>query len=137
MPTLEERIKEFNELEYRDQCRYIVNKLISLEYIDIMHTVFFKRLQIILRNVPLIYLRARNTNNMHNQNHIYKYEFNVQFYPQSERIFDDILYIRYKSILDIHYDQNYNHQCYINSKRHGRIKMLITDEDIQKDGFTF
>ena len=43
MPTLEERIKEFNELEYRDQCRYIVNKLISLEYIDIMHTVFFKR----------------------------------------------------------------------------------------------
>ena len=137
MPTLEERIKEFNELEYRDQCRYIVNKLISLEYIDIMHTVFFKRLQIILRNLPLIYLRTRNTNNMHNQNHIYKYEFNVQFYPQSERIFDDILYIRYKSILDIHYDQNYNQKFYINSKRHGRIKMAITDEDIQKDGFAF
>ena len=137
MPTLEERIKEFNELEYRDQCRYIVNKLISLEYIGIMHTVFFKRLQIILRNLPLIYLRTRNTNNMHNQNHIYKYEFNVQFYPQSERIFDDILYIRYKSILDIHYDQNYNHKFYINSKRHGRIKMAITDEDIQKDGFAF
>ena len=70
MPTLEERIKEFNELEYRDQCRYIVNKLISLEYIDIMHTVFFKRLQIILRDLPLIYLRTRNTNSMHNQNHI-------------------------------------------------------------------
>ena len=137
MPTLEERIKEFNELEYRDQCRYIVNKLISLEYVDIMHTVFFKRLQIILRNLPLIYLRTRNTNNMHNQNHIYKYEFNVQFYPQSERIFDDILYIRYKSILDIHYDQNYNQKFYINSKRHGRIKMAITDEDIQKDGFAF
>ena len=70
MPTLEERIKEFNELEYRDQCRYIVNKPINLEYIDIMHTAFFKRLQIILRDLPLIYLRTRNTNNMHNQNHI-------------------------------------------------------------------
>ena len=74
---------------------------------------------------------------MHNQNHIYKYEFNVQFYPQSERIIDEILYIRDRLILDIHYDQNYNNRFYINSKRQGRIKMVISDEDIQNDQFTF
>ena len=74
---------------------------------------------------------------MHNQNHIYKYEFNVQFYPQSERIIDEILYIRDRLILDIHYDQNYNNRFYINSKRQGRIKMVISDEDIQNDRFTF
>ena len=94
MSTSEERIKEFTELKYNDQCRYIVNKLISLEHIDIKHNTFFKRLQIILRDLPFIYLKTRDTNNLHNQNHVYKYEFNVQFYPQPEKIIDEILYIR-------------------------------------------
>ena len=70
MSTSEERIKEFTELKYNDQCRYIVNKLISLEHIDIKHNTFFKRLQIILRDLPFIYLKTRDTNNLHNQNHI-------------------------------------------------------------------
>ena len=49
MPTLEERIKEFNALSYCNQWRYIANKLISLDYINIKHTILYKRLQIVLK----------------------------------------------------------------------------------------
>ena len=72
MPTLEERIEEFNALSYCNQCRYIANKLITLDYMDITHTIFYKRLQIVLKDILRIYLKAYN-----NQIDTYKYEFNV------------------------------------------------------------
>ena len=129
IPTLEERIKEFNALSYCNQCRHIANKLISLDCIEIKHTIFYKRLQIVLKDIPRIYLKAYN-----NQTDTYKYELNVQFYPYPEKIIDDILCIGNKATLNIRHEGN---GFSFETKKHGPIIINVSDDDMQKDQFTF
>ena len=49
--SLSKHIKELNMLSYKDQRKYIINKLICMEPDDIAHHTFFKKLQIILINL--------------------------------------------------------------------------------------
>ena len=50
--SLSKHIIELNKLSYRDQCAYITIKLIFMEPDDISHLTFFKKLQIILTDLP-------------------------------------------------------------------------------------
>ena len=50
--SLSKHITELNKLSYKDQCVYIAKKLISMEPDDIAHLTFFKKLQIILTDLP-------------------------------------------------------------------------------------
>ena len=48
MDLLYDNILEFKILNYNDQCKYVINKLLSIKSYDITHTVFYKTLFIIL-----------------------------------------------------------------------------------------
>ena len=51
--SLSNYITELNKLSYKDQCAYISKKkLISMRPDDITHFTFFKKLQIMLINLP-------------------------------------------------------------------------------------
>ena len=50
--SLSKHITELNTLSYKDQCVYIAKKLISMEPDDIAHLTLFKKLQIILTDLP-------------------------------------------------------------------------------------
>ena len=50
--SLSNYITELNKLSYKDQCAYITKKLISMQPDDITHFTFFKKLQIMLINLP-------------------------------------------------------------------------------------
>ena len=50
--SLSKHITELNKLSYTEKCVYIAKKLISVEPDDISHLTFFKKLQIILIDLP-------------------------------------------------------------------------------------
>ena len=47
-----EYIIEINSLNYKKQCKYIKNKLLSLKSCDISRIIFFKKLQVKLYRLP-------------------------------------------------------------------------------------
>ena len=49
MSQLTEYIKQINSLNYNKQCRYIKNESLSR---DISRIIFFKKLHVILHNLP-------------------------------------------------------------------------------------
>ena len=49
-----DNILEINCLEYNEQCLCIANKLLSYNPIDITHTIFSKKLYVILKRLPEI-----------------------------------------------------------------------------------
>ena len=44
MDLLYDNILEFKILNYNDQCKCVINKLLSIKSYDITHTVFYKTL---------------------------------------------------------------------------------------------
>ena len=42
MDLLYDNILEFKILNYKDQCKCVINKLLSIKSYDITHTVFYK-----------------------------------------------------------------------------------------------
>ena len=50
--SLSKHITELNKLSYKGQCVYVAKKLISMEQDDITYLRFFKKLQIILTDLP-------------------------------------------------------------------------------------
>ena len=50
--SLSNYITEINKLSYKDKGAYITKKLISMEPDDITYFIFFKKLQIMLINLP-------------------------------------------------------------------------------------
>ena len=95
---------------------------------DITHTIFYKRLQIVLKDILRIYLKAYN-----NQIDTYKYEFNVQFYLHSEKIIDHILCIGNKTTLNIRREGN---GFSFETKKHGSLIINVSDDDIQNNRVT-
>ena len=49
--SLSNYITELNKLSYKDQCAYIIKKLISMQPDDITYFTFLKKLQIMLINL--------------------------------------------------------------------------------------
>ena len=52
MSQITEYIIQINSLNYNKQCRYVKNELLSLDTSDISRIIFFKKLHVILHNLP-------------------------------------------------------------------------------------
>ena len=52
MEEINDNILKINCLDYNEQCLCIGNKLLSYNPIDIAHTIFFKKLYMILKRLP-------------------------------------------------------------------------------------
>ena len=48
-------VTKLNKLSYKDQCMYITKKLLSMEPDDITYYIFFKKLQMMLIDLPDIF----------------------------------------------------------------------------------
>ena len=59
MNKITQHIIQINCLNYNRQCNYIKTKLLSVDFHDIDHIMFFKKLQIILQKLP-VYLKDIN-----------------------------------------------------------------------------
>ena len=52
-------IEKINSLNYSGQCKYTKSKLLSFKTIDVPHTVFLKKLYVLLDNLPW-YIKESN-----------------------------------------------------------------------------
>ena len=52
MNKVNENILKIKCLDYNKECIYLANKLLSYNLIDITHTIFFKRLYVLLKRLP-------------------------------------------------------------------------------------
>ena len=59
MDEIKKYIEKINSLNFRGQCRYVKNKLLSFKTNDVRYTLFFKKLYILLDNLPW-YLKETN-----------------------------------------------------------------------------
>ena len=59
MNKIRQHIIQINCLNYNRQCNYIKKKLLSVDFHDIDHIMFFKKFQIILQELP-VYLKDIN-----------------------------------------------------------------------------
>ena len=59
MDEIKKYIDKINSLNFRWQCRYVKNKLLSFKTNDVLYTLFFKKLYILLDNLPW-YLKETN-----------------------------------------------------------------------------
>ena len=50
MNQITEYIIQINSLNYNKQCKYVKNKLLSIDFCDITDIMFFKKVQIILKH---------------------------------------------------------------------------------------
>ena len=59
MDEIKKYIEKINSLNFRGQCWYVKNKLLSFKTNDVTYTLFFKKLYILLDNLPW-YLKETN-----------------------------------------------------------------------------
>ena len=70
MDYLENFIKKFNKLTDREQCKCIENKLLSFNLYEIQFNIFFKKLHVLLNELP------DDINKISKENKRYIYKFN-------------------------------------------------------------
>ena len=56
MNEITEYIVQINSLNYNKQCKYLKNKLLSIDICNITDITFFEKVQVILKKLP-IYLK--------------------------------------------------------------------------------
>ena len=59
METISKYVKKVNALNYNAQCKHVRSKLLSTKHKDIAHTLFFKKLYLLLDDLPR-WLRETN-----------------------------------------------------------------------------
>ena len=84
MDKITQYVVEINCLNYNSQCKYIKNKLLSIDICDIEHIMFFKKLQVILHKLP-VYLSETDININEEANNL----FNVFFVLDDTSYFID------------------------------------------------
>ena len=52
MSQITEYIAQINTRNYNSQCKYVKKKLLSVNSCDISRVIFFKKLRVILYNLP-------------------------------------------------------------------------------------
>ena len=63
---------QINCLNYINQCKYVKNKLLSVNIYDTRHIMFFKKLQVILQKLP-VYLKEIDVNINEEANGLFKF----------------------------------------------------------------
>ena len=59
MNKITKYIVQINSLNYNKQCKYVKNKLLSIDFCDITHIMFFKKVQVILKKATYLFKRNR------------------------------------------------------------------------------
>ena len=72
MNKITEYIVQINSLNYNKQCKYVKNKLLSIDFGHITHIMFFKKLQVILQKLP-IYLTEIGITVNQEGNHLFNF----------------------------------------------------------------
>ena len=72
MNKITEYIVEINSLNYKKQCKYVKNKLLSIDFCDITHIMFFKKVQVVLKKLP-IYLKETDITINQEGNHLFNF----------------------------------------------------------------
>ena len=72
MNKITEYIIQINSLNYDRQCKYVKNKLLSIEVCDITDSMFFKKVQVILKKLP-IYLKEIDIEINQEGNHLFNF----------------------------------------------------------------
>ena len=71
MNKITEYIVQINSLNYNKQCKYVKNKLLSIDFCDITH-MFFKKLQVIFEKPP-VYLKKIDIEINQEGNHLFNF----------------------------------------------------------------
>ena len=72
MNKITKYIVQINSLNYNKQCKYVKNKLLSIDFCDITHIMFFKKVQVILKKLP-IYLKEIDIEINQEGNHLFNF----------------------------------------------------------------
>ena len=72
MSKITEYIVQINSLNYNKQCKYVKNKLLSIDFCDITHIMFLKKAQVILKKLP-IYLKEIYIEINQEGNHLFNF----------------------------------------------------------------
>ena len=72
MNKITEYIIQINSLNYNKQCKYVKNKLLSIDFCNITHFMIFKKLQVILKKL-LIYLKEIDIQINQEGNHLFNF----------------------------------------------------------------
>ena len=76
MDKITQYVGQINCLDYNKQCKYIKNKLLSINISDIKHIMFFKKIQGILNNLP-VYLLETDLNISEEANDLFNFFFDL------------------------------------------------------------
>ena len=76
MNKIRQHIIQINCLNYNRQCNYIKKKLLSVDFHDIDHIMFLKKLQIILQELP-VYLKDINIKINEGDNNLFNFFYDL------------------------------------------------------------
>ena len=89
MNKITEYIVQINSLNYDKQCKYLKNKLLSIDICNITDITFFEKVQVILKKLP-IYLKEIDIEINQEGNHLFNF-----FHGLDDRVyFKDSVKIR-------------------------------------------
>lgn len=84
------KLKDNYEKTYREQCRYIANKLFFVNREDVEHIIFFIKLQTIFDDLPHILFIFKNGLNLKKENYKYSFDEGLQTHNIN---YDDYFYV--------------------------------------------
>ena len=117
-------VTKLNKLSYNDQCAYITKKLISTEPDGITYYIFFKKLQMVLIDLPGIFNDFIKNINIRDIGR-YNYHF-------KSCIFDDYFFHKIKAHISIFYKRLTQDEYLINIPVKGCIENITTIIEINK-----
>ena len=88
MKKITEYIVQINSLNYNKQCKYLKNKLLSIDICNITDITFFEKVQVILKKLP-IYLKEIDIEINQEGNHLFNFFHGLDdrgYFKDSEKI---------------------------------------------------
>ena len=76
MNKITEYIVQINSLNYNKQSKYVKNKIFSIKFCDITHIMFFKKVQVIFKKLP-IYLKEIDNEINQEGNHSFNFFYEL------------------------------------------------------------
>ena len=76
MNKITEYIVQINSLNYNKQSKYVKNKILSIKFCDITHIMFFKKVQVIFKKLP-IYLKEIDNEINQERNHSFNFFYEL------------------------------------------------------------
>ena len=88
MNKITEYIVQINSFNYNKQCKYLKNKLLSIDICNITDITFFEKVQVILKKLP-IYLKEIDIEINQEGNHLFNFFHGLDdrgYFKDSEKI---------------------------------------------------